>query len=313
MHIRTHLTSPVFQLFALILLLSLALIVHYAPDVRSWLPGEPAQGEEHFRVEQVVDGDTLRLNDGRTIRLIGVDTPELHHPDLPVQRFAKEAAAFTHKKVEGRPVTLTFNPQDLEDAYGRTLAYVFAEGKLLNKAIITQGYGYAMTRFPHPKLHEFVYAEQQARSMQRGLWNYSLTDARITNLAARYERLSPQGKAQLDEFWDELLQQEHPPTPELEPRTISWQDAARHYGEYCVVEGTIVRSHTSSKVCFLNFHPDWRQYGSLVIFARQFPKFPKNPGKYYLHKTVRVTGYINEYKGTPEIILDSPKQIEILP
>jgi len=39
-------------------------------------------------------------------------------------------------------------------------------------------------------------------------------------------------------------------------RVISWQDAAKHYGENVTVEGTIVVTHNSGKACFLNFHPD---------------------------------------------------------
>ena len=93
---------------------------------------------------------------------------------------------------------------------------------------------------------------------------------------------------------------------------ISWRDAARHYGEHATVEGTIVATHNSGKACFLNFHPDYKRYFTAVIFASAFSRFPKNPENYYYGKTVRVTGYIKEYKGKPEIILNEPSQIEIL-
>ena len=58
----------------------------------------------------------------------------------------------------------------------------------------------------------FITAEKQARSSQYGLWNYSLTDGRITNLVNRYERLSPEGKKRLEELWDELLEKYPIPT-----------------------------------------------------------------------------------------------------
>ncbi|MBE0478402.1 OB-fold nucleic acid binding domain-containing protein [Candidatus Aerophobetes bacterium] len=95
-------------------------------------------------------------------------------------------------------------------------------------------------------------------------------------------------------------------------RIISWQDAAKHYGEYAMVEGTIVATHNSGKACFLNFHPDYRRYFTAVIFASAFPRFPANPENYYYGKKVRVSGYIKEYEGGPEIILNDPSQIEIL-
>jgi len=95
-------------------------------------------------------------------------------------------------------------------------------------------------------------------------------------------------------------------------QVISWQDAAKHYGEYATVEGTIVATHNSGKACFLNFHPDYKRYFTSVIFASAFPRFPANPENYYYGKKVRVSGYIKEYEGKPEIVLNDPSQIEIL-
>lgn len=94
-------------------------------------------------------------------------------------------------------------------------------------------------------------------------------------------------------------------------QVISWQDAAKHYGKYATVEGTIVATHNSGKACFLNFHPDYKRYFTAVIFASAFSSFPANPENYYYGKKVRISGYIKEYKGKPEIILNNPSQIEI--
>ena len=95
--------------------------------------------------------------------------------------------------------------------------------------------------------------------------------------------------------------------------TISWRQAAKHYDEFVTIEGVIVRTHNSGKACFLNFHPNWRQTFSAVIFERNFDAFPPDPEKHYRGKKVRLQGVIVEYQGRPEIILDSPDQIEILP
>ena len=95
-------------------------------------------------------------------------------------------------------------------------------------------------------------------------------------------------------------------------QVISWQDAAKHYGESATVEGTIVAAHNSGKACFFNFHPDYKRYFTAVIFASAFSRFPANPENYYSGKKVRVSGYIKEYNGKPEIILNDPRQIEIL-
>ena len=157
-------------------------------------------------VVRVVDGDTIVLDGDETVRLIGVDTPETKSSQLPVQRFGREATDFLRKKLEGAAVRLECGP-DRRDVYGRTLAYVYVGDRLINKEIIGRGYGYAMAKYPHPRLEEFVAAERRARAGQRGLWNYSLTDARLTNLAERYERLGPAGKRRLDTAWEKLLAQ----------------------------------------------------------------------------------------------------------
>ena len=93
---------------------------------------------------------------------------------------------------------------------------------------------------------------------------------------------------------------------------ISWRQAAKHTDEYLTVEGRIVQTHRTEKVCFLNFHADWRHSFTAVIFARRFDDFPPEPEEHCRGKTVRVTGLIQEYKGRPEIILDSPDQIEVV-
>jgi micrococcal nuclease len=126
-------------------------------------------------VERVVDGDTLLLQSGERVRLIGVDTPETKHPKKPVEYFGKEASAFTRRMVEGKRVRLEFDQANVarghKDRYGRTLAYVFLEdGTLLNAEILKQGYGHAYTQFPFSRMEEFRQLEREAREQGRGLW-----------------------------------------------------------------------------------------------------------------------------------------------
>ncbi len=125
---------------------------------------------EDVLVMKVVDGDTLKLSDGQTVRLIGVDTPETVHPTKPVQYFGKEASAFTKRLAEGKTVTLEYDQQRI-DKYGRTLAYVYlVDGRMLNSEIIKQGYGFAYIKFPFKRMEEFRALEREAREAGRGLW-----------------------------------------------------------------------------------------------------------------------------------------------
>lgn len=132
--------------------------------------GSSSESNEGVVVQRVIDGDTLLLETGERIRLIGVDTPETKHPKKPVQFFGREASAFTKKMVEGRRVWLSFDVER-RDKYGRSLAYVFDEqGRFLNAEIIRQGYGFAYTRFPFKHLELFRALEREAREQSRGLW-----------------------------------------------------------------------------------------------------------------------------------------------
>ncbi len=164
----------------------------------------PSRGP--FRVTRVLDGDTLVLDNGETVRLIGVDAPETHHPEIPVQSFGEESTEFLRRFAEGFECTLEYEPSNIRDQYGRLLAYVFVGDRLANAEIIRRGYAYAYTRFPFRRQAEFIALEREARERQYGLWHLSLRDGRIANLVKRYESLNMEGRKRLDEILEELVQ-----------------------------------------------------------------------------------------------------------
>lgn len=106
------------------------------------------------------------------VRFIGIDTPETHKPGEPVHCFGPEATAFTRGQVEGKNVRLEADQLgDNRDRYDRLLRYVYLEdGKLLNQALISQGYAFAYTTFPFQKRPEFIQAHEEAKQAKRGLW-----------------------------------------------------------------------------------------------------------------------------------------------
>ncbi len=123
-------------------------------------------------VRRVSDGDTVVLIDGRRVRYIGIDTPELHHPTKPVQYYAREAAEFNRQLVEGKQVRIEY---DLErkDKYGRTLAYLYLpDGTFVNAELVRQGYAHTLTIPPNVRhADEFTQLQREARTARRGLWN----------------------------------------------------------------------------------------------------------------------------------------------
>ena len=145
-------------------------------------PGET--GETVYYVERVVDGDTLKLSGGERVRLIGVDTPEVHYSNKllrdakrqnkdigTIQGMGRKASEFTKKLCDGKKVRLEFDVEK-HDKYGRLLAYVYLEdGTFVNAKIMEEGYGQVMTIPPNVKYADlFLQLQRQARNGRKGLW-----------------------------------------------------------------------------------------------------------------------------------------------
>jgi len=140
--------------------------------------------EEWYHVERVVDGDTLKLSDGQRVRLIGVDTPELHYSDKlvrdakktgtdikTIQAMGAKASDFTKGLCANKKVKIEFDVKK-QDRYGRLLGYVYLEdGTFVNAKIIEEGYGQIMTVPPNVKYSDlFLKLENKARQDKKGLW-----------------------------------------------------------------------------------------------------------------------------------------------
>jgi endonuclease YncB( thermonuclease family) len=130
------------------------------------------------RVTRVVDGDTVkvRLARGRgtrTVRYIGVDTPESVKPGEPVQCFAKAASSFNERLVQGRRVRLEIG-RERTDRYGRLLAYVYVRGRgnpFVNAELLRRGYARTLAIPPNTdRAGRFAELERRARDDHRGLW-----------------------------------------------------------------------------------------------------------------------------------------------
>jgi len=141
-------------------------------------------------VGHVVDGDTLVLENGERVRLIGVDTPEgvdkygrnrrtarrIGRDVKFIDAYALQAKRLVESLIQGRQVKLDTDPANESirhrDAYGRTLAYVYRhrDGLFLNAEILRQGCGFAYTKFPFKYKDEFVALEREAKRRGAGLW-----------------------------------------------------------------------------------------------------------------------------------------------
>ena len=146
---------------------------------------EAPQTSNAYEVLRVIDGDTIEVNiDGEpvTVRMIGIDCPESVHPDESLNtEYGEIAADFTRTLLEGKNVLLEYDEQ-LTDEYGRTLAYVYIEGKenggSVNAFLLQEGYARVMEIEPNTKYAElFRQREHMASSgssnagKPKGFWN----------------------------------------------------------------------------------------------------------------------------------------------
>lgn len=135
--------------------------------------GVTTQDQKLFDVTAIVDGDTIKISELGTLRLIGMDTPETKDPRLGyVECFGQEASNKASELLSGKKVYLEFDPSNRIDRYGRTLAYVYREdGYFFNREMVREGYANSYTKYPHPKMDEFNKAQDEAKNAQSGLWS----------------------------------------------------------------------------------------------------------------------------------------------
>lgn len=125
----------------------------------------------YYRVEKVFDGDTILLGDGRKVRLLGVNTPEVAGRNKNAEPGGEQAKAWLRQRLEHKKVRLEGDIEK-QDKYQRSLAYVFTEDKLhINLELLRLGLA-AVNIFP-PNLkyvQAFLDAQQAAEQAGLGIW-----------------------------------------------------------------------------------------------------------------------------------------------
>jgi micrococcal nuclease len=233
-------------------------------------------------VDHVIDGDTFVLEDGEHVRLLGIDALEKGEPGADI------VTHYLEKLVLGRDVTLETDREERDD-FGRLLSHAWVDTVYVNGRMVRKGY--VQTRFYdlNGKYNDHLEElERDAERAERGLWALGV--------------FQPSGIA-LDSSPESL---------EVPDDLISWEEAADHLGEIRTVEGEVVAAYNSGKTCFLNFHLDYQNHFTAVIFASDFDKFPPEPEEYYLKRKLWIRGLIKDYKGKPEIVIENPEQVRIV-
>lgn len=193
-HIRTAVTGIVAALFTITALTGCSRLENYLPD-DSGTSGHGNQSQVDDSAVQthvlyVVDGDTIVVepvgdeleptNDKgttTTLRLLGIDTPEIAHNSTETSECGGEAATENIKQMapKGATVVVTFDPKaDLQDRYGRYLAYIStSEDGDLAGAQAEQGFAEAWypSSAPEPTHYaDYAQKEKAAKDAGAGSW-----------------------------------------------------------------------------------------------------------------------------------------------
>lgn len=227
--------------------------------------------------QAVVDGDTLVIEDGIEVRLVGLQAPK-----LPLGRagfrewpLAGESKAALEELALGRALKLSYGGLRI-DRHGRLLAHLHdADGRWIQGEMLARGmarvYSFADNRARVP---EMLALEAEARAERRGIWSHPFY---------RVRGADPEG---------------------LE----------RDIGTFQLVEGTVLSAAVVRNRGFLNFGADWKTDFTITISPvdmRRFRAAGFAVGEME-GRRVRVRGWIRSYNG-PMIDATHPEQIELLP
>jgi endonuclease YncB( thermonuclease family) len=241
----------------------------------SFLVGCFSRNSADVRVVRIVDGDTVDVDSGVTVRYIGIDTPETRRQTsagwvATGDEDGEEAKKANEALVMGKKVRLEYDVQK-KDRYGRTLAYVFVrENKkeiMVQTELLRRGLAFLYTLPPNVRYADvFLAAQKEARKSKAGMWAH--------------------------EF--------HVPAAQ----------ACNFIGQRKFIMGKVVHARRTDKMVSLEMDGL-----HIVIFTKDLGFFESagiRPAQDYTGKKVSVFGLIKSYRGSPEIIVSHPWQIEIL-
>jgi endonuclease YncB( thermonuclease family) len=263
---------------------ALLLVVPAAHAACELEPGEQA------RAVEIVDGDTLVLDNGRQVRFTGIQAPKLPlgRANFKAWPLAGEAhSALSALALDGS-VALRHGGSR-EDRHGRILAHLFvvdAEGGevWLQHEMLRRGLARVYTfRDNRACAAELLAVEREAREARRGIWADPFYAVRAADDTAMLERL---------------------------------------HGGFELVEGVVVSAAVVRGRIYLNFGEDWQDDFTVTVAPGDARLFlddriwgellgqNSNPSG-LAGRRVRVRGWLGRYNG-PEITLTHPEQIELL-
>lgn len=177
--------------------LSLIIVFLFLPWSMLWAGGcdlqRPADKSQLRQaiVQNVIDGDTVRLTTGRLVRFIGINTPEIDHKTGQAEPFANEARDYLRAALGVKPRTVLLQTgRDKQDRHGRMLAHIFTpSGKNLQAQMIRKGLGVWIVMPPNLHYMDCYRAQEQvARRQHRGVWGAQFKQPRDAQSLGKQDR-----------------------------------------------------------------------------------------------------------------------------
>lgn len=134
------------------------------------------------KFSECVDGDTAKFiykKDEITARFLAIDTPETVHPTKEVEAYGKEASEYTCNKIKNAEIIKLEYDEDSDklDKYNRHLVWVFVDGELLQKKLVSKGYASVAYLYGDYKYtDELEEVEQDAENNKLGIWSIKETN-----------------------------------------------------------------------------------------------------------------------------------------
>lgn len=124
------------------------------------------------KVSRIVDGDTIHLDDGRKIRFLGINTPEIGYKGKPSQPFAQQAKKVLQSLLQQNQKVGLYYDKERNDKYKRTLAYVvLSNGQNVAEVLLKKGLAQSIVVPPNDQqINCFRQLEKQARQANSGIW-----------------------------------------------------------------------------------------------------------------------------------------------
>lgn len=230
------------------------------------------QYDETAKIAHVYDGDTVKLTDGRKLRLIGINTPERgrdRRPDEPFYLEAKNQLRQIINKNHNQ-VKIVFG-EDKQDRYKRYLAHLFTmDNENITATLIKNGMGFTVAIPPNVHLLGcYQNAERHAQKSKRGIWGHTVS--RAINIH-------------------------------------SLKKTARGFHR---VNGTVDRVGESRSSFWLNLNSKSGLKFALRILKKDLPHFNTFHPKDLINQQITARGWIYKIKGEQRMTIHHPVSLQI--